>query len=117
VIIILIFLQNHPDLHAPNVWNRVEQRGLEGFIASVTPFNFTAIGGNLSITPTIMGNVSVWKPSSTAVLSNYLVFKIAQEAGLPAGVCNFVPSAGPDFGDTITSSPDLAGVCFTGGTE
>ena len=99
------------------MWNRVEHRGLEGFIAAVTPFNFTAIGGNLSLTPTLMGNVSVWKPSSTSVLSNYLVFKIAQEAGLPVGVCNFLPCSGPDFGDTITSSPHLAGVSFTGGTE
>lgn len=106
-----------PERNSPNVWNRVEYRGLEGFIASVTPFNFTAIGGNLSMTPTLMGNVSVWKPSNTAVLSNWTIFKVFREAGLPDGVCNFVPCRGPDFGDTITSSPHLAAIAFTGGTD
>ncbi len=92
----------------------MEYRGLEGFIASISPFNFTAIGGNLSATPTLMGNVSLWKPASTAVLSNWTLFKVFREAGIPDGVINFLPSKGADFGDTVTSSPHLAGISFTG---
>ncbi|XP_064385125.1 delta-1-pyrroline-5-carboxylate dehydrogenase, mitochondrial-like [Halichondria panicea] len=108
---------DQPKHHSPNTWNRIEYRGMEGFVAAVTPFNFTAIGTNLSMTPTLMGNVSVWKPSNTAILSNYFVFKVFQEAGMPDGVCNFVPTTGPNFGDTITASPHLAAVSFTGGTD
>lgn len=92
----------------------MEYRGLEGFIAAITPFNFTAIGGNLSATPTVMGNVSLWKPSDTAVLSNWHVFKILEEAGFPDGVINFLPADGPTFGNTVLSSPHLAGLNFTG---
>lgn len=94
--------------------NSMKYRGLEGFWAAVCPFNFTAIGGNLPMAPAIMGNVSLWKPSDTAVLSNYETFKIYREAGLPPGVINFVPADGPTFGDTITASPHLAGLNFTG---
>ncbi|KAK3736547.1 hypothetical protein RRG08_051539 [Elysia crispata] len=94
--------------------NSMVYRGLEGFWAAVCPFNFTAIGGNLPMAPAIMGNVSLWKPSDTAVLSNYEAFKIYREAGLPPGVINFVPADGPTFGDTITASPHLAGLNFTG---
>lgn len=94
--------------------NSFRFRGLEGFIAAISPFNFTAIGGNLASGPTLMGNVTVWKPSDTAMLSNYTVFKLLQEAGFPPGVINFVPADGPVFGDVITKSPDLAGVNFTG---
>ncbi|KAJ8320722.1 hypothetical protein KUTeg_002309 [Tegillarca granosa] len=94
--------------------NRTVYRGMEGFWAAITPFNFTAIGGHLPSAPVQMGNVCLWKPSDTAMLSNYIMFKIYQEAGLPPGVINFVPAHGPVFGDTITSSPHLAGINFTG---
>ncbi|CAD6994470.1 delta-1-pyrroline-5-carboxylate dehydrogenase, mitochondrial [Ceratitis capitata] len=96
--------------------NSLRFRGLEGFVAAITPFNFTAIGGNLAYTPALMGCSVLWKPSDTAMLSNWTVFKIMREAGLPDGVVNFVPAIGKNFGDTITSSPDLAGINFTGST-
>merc|ERR1712001_84547 len=94
--------------------NLLRYRALEGFIASVPPFNFTAIAGNLAYTPCVMGNVSVWKPSDTAILSNYLIYKIFRDAGFPDGVVNFVPADGPVFGKTVTAHPDLASVNFTG---
>ncbi|XP_072392731.1 delta-1-pyrroline-5-carboxylate dehydrogenase, mitochondrial [Diabrotica undecimpunctata] len=94
--------------------NSMRYRGIDGFIAAVSPFNFTAIGGNLAYTPALMGNAVLWKPSDTALLSNWVIFKICREAGVPPGVVNFVPADGPVFGDTITSSPHLAGINFTG---
>ncbi|XP_052129117.1 delta-1-pyrroline-5-carboxylate dehydrogenase, mitochondrial [Frankliniella occidentalis] len=94
--------------------NSLRYRGIDGFIAAVSPFNFTAIGGNLAYTPALMGNGVLWKPSDTALLSNYTIFKIMREVGVPAGVVNFVPALGPDFGDTITNSKHLAGINFTG---
>ncbi|KAI8429506.1 hypothetical protein MSG28_000141 [Choristoneura fumiferana] len=94
--------------------NSMRFRGIDGFIAAISPFNFTAIGGNLAYTPALMGNGVVWKPSDTAVLSNWRIFNIMREAGLPPGVVNFVPADGPTFGKTITSSPHLAGINFTG---
>ncbi|XP_073993091.1 delta-1-Pyrroline-5-carboxylate dehydrogenase 1 [Rhodnius prolixus] len=94
--------------------NSHRYRGLDGFVASVSPFNFTAIGGNLAYTPALMGCATLWKPSDTALLSNYTIFKIMTEAGVPPGVVNFVPADGPVFGDTITCSPRLAGINFTG---
>ncbi|KAK9505066.1 hypothetical protein O3M35_009214 [Rhynocoris fuscipes] len=94
--------------------NSLRYRGLDGFVAAVSPFNFTAIGGNLAYTPALMGCSTLWKPSDTALLSNYKIFKIMTEAGVPPGVVNFVPADGPVFGDTITSSPHLAGINFTG---
>ncbi|XP_063829765.1 delta-1-pyrroline-5-carboxylate dehydrogenase, mitochondrial [Ostrinia nubilalis] len=94
--------------------NSLRFRGIDGFIAAISPFNFTAIGGNLAYTPALMGNGVVWKPSDTALLSNWRIFNIMREAGLPAGVVNFVPADGPTFGRTITTSPHLAGVNFTG---
>jgi 1-pyrroline-5-carboxylate dehydrogenase len=94
--------------------NLLRYRALEGFIASVTPFNFTAIAGNLAYTPCVMGNVTVWKPSDTAILSNYLIYKIFREAGFPDGVVNFVPADGPVFGKAVTAHPDLASINFTG---
>lgn len=96
--------------------NHLRIRGLEGFVAAITPFNFTAIGGNLAFTPALMGCSVLWKPSDTAMLSNWTVFKIMQEAGVPDGVVNFVPAIGKHFGDAITTSPDLAGINFTGST-
>lgn len=94
--------------------NTFRLRGIEGFVAAITPFNFTAIGGNLALTPALTGNCVVWKPSDTAMLSNWTIFRIMREAGLPPGVVNFVPSDGPTFGEMITQSPDLAGINFTG---
>ncbi|XP_068142668.1 delta-1-pyrroline-5-carboxylate dehydrogenase, mitochondrial [Drosophila tropicalis] len=94
--------------------NSMRYRGIDGFIAAVSPFNFTAIGGNLSYTPALMGNAVLWKPSDTALLSNWRIFNIMREAGVPDGVVNFVPADGPVFGDTITASPHLAGINFTG---
>lgn len=98
------------------VVNRTEYRALEGFVFSLTPFNFTAIASNLNMAPAIMGNVSVWKPSTTAIYSNYLIMKIFQEAGLPDGVVNFVPGQGSVMGRILTESPDFAGLHFTGST-
>ncbi|XP_033334861.2 delta-1-Pyrroline-5-carboxylate dehydrogenase 1 [Megalopta genalis] len=97
-----------------NTLNSLRYRGMDGFIAAVSPFNFTAIGGNLSYTPALMGNAVLWKPSDTALLSNWWIFKICREAGVPPGVVNFVPCEGPVFGDTITASPYLSGINFTG---
>jgi len=94
--------------------NLMRYRSLEGFVASVSPFNFTAIAGNLAYTPAMMGNGVVWKPSDTAILSNYLIYKIFRDAGFPDGVVNFVPADGPVFGKVITSHPELAAINFTG---
>jgi 1-pyrroline-5-carboxylate dehydrogenase len=98
------------------VWNRVEYRALDGFVAAITPFNFTSIGGNLPTAPAMVGNTVLWKPSSTAVLSNYYFMQILMEAGLPAGVINFVPCRGADFSKVVVSHPKLAGFHFTGST-
>ncbi|XP_057364725.1 delta-1-pyrroline-5-carboxylate dehydrogenase, mitochondrial-like [Daphnia carinata] len=98
----------------PYIRNSVRHRGLEGFIAAVSPFNFTAIGGNLAYAPAIMGNVVLWKPSDTAMLSNYIVFRLMEESGIPPGVVNFVPAEGPTFGRGITTSPHLSAINFTG---
>ena len=89
-------------------------RSLEGFVASVSPFDSTSIAGNPAYTPAMLGNGVVWKPSDTAIVSNYLIYKIFREAGFPEGVVNFVPSDGPVFGNTVTSHPELAAINFTG---
>ncbi|CAN7985282.1 unnamed protein product [Ixodes hexagonus] len=94
--------------------NHYRQRGLEGFTTAISPFNFSAIGGNLASAPALMGNVVLWKPSDSAVLSNYLIFKIFEEAGFPPGVINFLPAEGRAFGDVTSRSPHLACVNFTG---
>ena len=98
-------------------WNRTEYRPLEGFVLAISPFNFTAIGGNLSSAPAIMGNTVVWKPSGTAIYSNYFVMRLLMEAGIPAGVINFLPSRGSDIEKHVISSEHLAGVHFTGSTK
>jgi len=98
------------------MWNREEYRPLEGFVFAVTPFNFTSIAGNLPTAPVIVGNVSLWKPASSAVYVAYFLMKLWQEAGLPAGVINFVPGSGGEVGDPVLASPDLAGIHFTGST-
>ncbi|MDR2919758.1 MAG: L-glutamate gamma-semialdehyde dehydrogenase [Tannerella sp.] len=98
------------------ILNRMEYRALEGFVFSLSPFNFTSIASNLNMGPAMMGNVAVWKPSTTAIHSNYLLMKVFQEAGLPDGVVNFIPGQGSVIGKVITASPDLAGFHFTGST-
>jgi 1-pyrroline-5-carboxylate dehydrogenase len=101
---------------APGVWNRCEYRNLEGFVFSVTPFNFTSIAGNLPTAPALMGNTCLWKPASTSLLSNWYLMQLLTEAGLPDGVINFLPGPGAAIGDPAILHPDLAGVHFTGST-
>jgi len=98
------------------VINRLEYRPLEGFVFALSPFNFTAIASNLSMAPILMGNVSVWKPATTSILSNYYLMKIYKEAGLPDGVLNFIPGKGSLIGKEVFESRDFAGVHFTGST-
>ena len=105
-----------PEHNNEHVWNYVEYRPLEGFVFALTPFNFTSIGGNLPTAPAIMGNVAVWKPASTAVLSNYYVMRLLKEAGLPDGVINFIPGDGAQIGDPVIDSKHFAAVHFTGST-
>jgi 1-pyrroline-5-carboxylate dehydrogenase len=98
------------------MWNQLEYRPLEGFVYAVTPFNFTAIGGNLPTAPALMGNTVVWKPASSAMLSAYYILRLLEAAGLPPGVINFVPGQAQQITDALLDSPDLAGVHFTGST-
>ena len=98
------------------VINRTEHRPLEGFVYAVSPFNFTAIAGNLNMSPVVMGNVTVWKPATTAILSNYYLMKVFQEAGLPDGVVNFLPGQGSVISNVVINHKDLAGIHFTGST-
>ncbi len=104
-------------LHSPTgIWNRLEHRGLEGFIFAVTPFNFTSIAGNLPTSPALMGNVALWKPASSAVYAAYYLMQMFKEAGLPDGVINFIPGSGSKVGDVVLNDPNLAGIHFTGST-
>jgi 1-pyrroline-5-carboxylate dehydrogenase len=98
------------------IWNRTEYRGLEGFVFALTPFNFTAIAGNLPTSAAMMGNVVVWKPSNTQIYSANVLMEIFREAGVPAGVINLVYVSGPDMGDVVFNHPDFAGIHFTGST-
>ncbi len=102
---------------APGMWNRMDHRPLEGFVYAITPFNFTAIGGNLPTAPALMGNTAIWKPSHSAALSNYYVMRLLEAAGLPPGVVNFLPGSGPDVSGQLLADPHLAGIHFTGSTE
>jgi 1-pyrroline-5-carboxylate dehydrogenase len=101
---------------SPGVWNRMEYRPLEGFVFAVTPFNFTAIAGNLPTSCALMGNVVLWKPASTAAYSAWWLMKLFEEAGLPPGVINLVYGSGAEIGEPALASPELAGVHFTGST-
>ncbi len=101
---------------SPGTWNRLEYRPLEGFVFAVTPFNFTAIAGNLPSSAALMGNTVVWKPATTAMVSAYYVMRLFEEAGLPPGVINLVYGSGAEIGDAALASPHLAGVHFTGST-
>ncbi len=102
---------------APLIWNRVEQRALEGFVFALTPFNFTSIAGNLPTAPALMGNVVVWKPSKTAVYSAHVLMKIFKKAGIPDGVINLIYPSGPVAAKVIFAHPDFTGFHFTGSTE
>lgn len=108
--------QKQPD-SSTGVWNFVQHRPLEGFVFAVTPFNFTAIAGNLPTAPAIMGNTVVWKPASSLVYTPYLIMQILEEAGLPPGVINFVPGSGGEVGDVCLADPNLSGIHFTGSTR
>jgi len=109
--------KQQPPLNTKGCWNQVEYRPLEGYVVAISPFNFTAIGANLPTSPAIMGNVVLWKPASTAILSNWVVFQALREAGLPDGVIQFLPGSGRLIGDILINSRDFAGIHFTGSTE
>jgi 1-pyrroline-5-carboxylate dehydrogenase len=103
-------------ISSPGVWNRLEYRPLEGFVFAVTPFNFTAIAGNLPTSAALMGNTVVWKPASTAAVSAHFLMRLLEEAGLPPGVINLVYGSGAAVGDPALGSEHLAGIHFTGST-
>jgi 1-pyrroline-5-carboxylate dehydrogenase len=103
-------------ISAPAIWDRIDHRPLEGFVFAVTPFNFISINGNLPSAPAIMGNVSVWKPASTAAYTSHFLMKIFREAGLPDGVINMIFARGAAIGDTVLRNEHLAGIHFTGST-
>ena len=107
---------NQPLISPEGMHNHLEYRPLEGFVFAITPFNFTSIAGNLPSAPVIMGNVALWKPASSAVLPCYYIMKMLEEAGLPAGVINFIPGSGGNVGNPVLSNSNLAGVHFTGST-
>src|SRR4051812_28850397 len=109
-------LYSEQPISSPGVWNSVEYRNLEGFVYAVTPFNFTAIGGNLTTAPALMGNTVVWKPASSAMLAAYYTYKVLEAAGLPPGVINFLPGDAVQISNALLDSPELAGVHFTGST-
>ena len=106
---------NQP-ISSPGIWNRMEYRPLEGFVYAITPFNFTAIAGNLPAAPALMGNVVVWKPAASQVYSAHVIMELFKVAGLPDGVINMVTGSSGMISDVLLNSPDLAGVHFTGST-
>jgi 1-pyrroline-5-carboxylate dehydrogenase len=110
-------LYSEQPVSSPGMWNMMEYRALEGFVYAITPFNFTAIGGNLTTAPALMGNTVVWKPASAAMLSSYYTLKVLEAAGLPPGVINFIPGDAVEITQILLDSPELAGVHFTGSTS
>jgi 1-pyrroline-5-carboxylate dehydrogenase len=109
--------QQQPPISGKGVWNRVEQRPLEGFVFALTPFNFTAIAGNLPSSAAMMGNVVVWKPAYTQIYAANVIMKVFKEAGVPDGVINLIYVDGPVAGEVIFNHPDFAGIHFTGSTK
>ncbi|MBU1013265.1 MAG: L-glutamate gamma-semialdehyde dehydrogenase [Bacteroidetes bacterium] len=107
--------ENQPTIGLDNI-NRLEYRPLEGFVFTISPFNFTAIAANLNTSVALMGNTTVWKPATTSLLSSYYLMKIYKEAGIPDGVINFIPGSGAMIGDLVLKHRDLAGIHFTGST-
>jgi 1-pyrroline-5-carboxylate dehydrogenase len=103
-------------VNAPGVWNRLDHRPLEGFVYAITPFNFTAIAGNLPTAPALMGNTVLWKPAPTQQLAAHWTMRLLEEAGLPAGVINLLPGDGIAVSEVALAHPDLAGIHFTGST-
>jgi 1-pyrroline-5-carboxylate dehydrogenase len=110
-------LYSEQPFSGPGMWNRLDHRPLEGFVYAVTPFNFTAIAGNLPTAPAMLGNVALWKPAATAVYSGWYIMQILMEAGLPAGVINFLPGDPGPMTETILGDRSLAGIHFTGSTS
>ena len=110
-------LEDQPIRNAPGVWNRTDHRPLEGFVYAVTPFNFTAISGNLPTAPALMGNTVIWKPATTQQRAASVVMEILQEAGLPGGVINMVTGHGVEVSKVTMEHPDFAGLHFTGSTR
>ncbi len=110
-------LYEEQPVSSPGVWNSMEYRALEGFVYAVTPFNFTAIGGNLTTAPALMGNTVVWKPAASAMLSAYYTYKVLEAAGLPPGVINLLPGDPQQITAALLDSRELAGVHFTGSTQ
>jgi len=113
------YLQQIQDIQpesSPGVWNRLEYRALEGFVFAVTPFNFTAIAGNLPAAAVLMGNVAVWKPADTQIYSAAVLMDVFTEAGIPPGVINCIPVDGPVAGEVVFAHRDFAGLHFTGST-
>jgi 1-pyrroline-5-carboxylate dehydrogenase len=109
--------QQQPPVSGKGIWNRVEQRPLEGFIFALTPFNFTAIAGNLPASAAMMGNVIVWKPAYTQIFAANVLMQVFKEAGVPDGVINLIYVDGPVAGEVIFNHPDFAGIHFTGSTK
>ncbi|MFZ2504217.1 MAG: L-glutamate gamma-semialdehyde dehydrogenase [Nocardioides sp.] len=105
-----------PAANSPGVWNRMDHRPLEGFVYAITPFNFTAIAGNLPTAPALMGNTVIWKPATTQQLAAHYVMRILEEAGMPPGVINMLPGHGAEVSEVALAHPDLAGIHFTGST-
>ncbi len=105
-----------PSANSKTIWNRVEYRALEGFVFALTPFNFTAIAGNLPTSAAMMGNVVVWKPANTQIYSARMLMEVFREAGVPDGVINLVYVDGSTAGDVIFNHPEFAGIHFTGST-
>ncbi|UGY93773.1 L-glutamate gamma-semialdehyde dehydrogenase [Streptomyces gobiensis] len=110
-------LQEQPPIQPKGVWNRLDHRPLEGFVYAITPFNFTAIAGNLPTAPALMGNVVVWKPSPTQTHAAVLLMELLEEAGLPKGVINLVTGDGYEVSEVALPHPELAGIHFTGSTK
>ncbi|MBD8868740.1 L-glutamate gamma-semialdehyde dehydrogenase [Nocardioides donggukensis] len=109
-------LTEQPIRNSPGIWNRTDHRPLEGFVYAITPFNFTAIAGNLPTAPALMGNTVIWKPSPTQQLAAHLTMELLEEAGMPPGVINMLPGDGLDVSKVVLAHPDLAGIHFTGST-
>lgn len=110
-------LEEQPVAHARGVWNRVDHRPLEGFVYAITPFNFTAIAGNLPTAPALMGNTVIWKPSPTQQLAAEITMRLLEDAGLPPGVINMLTGDGQAVSEVALADPDLAGIHFTGSTR
>jgi 1-pyrroline-5-carboxylate dehydrogenase len=109
-------LAEQPIANSPGVWNRTDHRPLEGFVYAITPFNFTAIAGNLPTAPALMGNTVIWKPSTTQQFAAHFTMQLLEEAGMPPGVINMLPGHGAEVSKVLLAHPDLAGIHFTGST-